>query len=151
MSLGPGYLMVAFGSGAAGAPMSGVPSSKQKFRERSVYVRLQVGQRFILSWLVLGLRAKAKGRRPKTNSGKDYRNLHFRSSCNRLSTASTEFGSGGIAVAALPAEYLDWFGRTPVKRCSSDGNAASPAKSGVWWISMPAAWTRDSAGRWSGG
>ena len=37
--------MVAFGSGASLA--SGVPSSKQKFRERSVYVRLQAGQRFI--------------------------------------------------------------------------------------------------------
>jgi hypothetical protein len=29
--------------------VKGVPSSKQKFRERSAYVRLQVGQRFILS------------------------------------------------------------------------------------------------------
>ena len=38
--------MVAFGS--APAVTSGVPSSKQKFRERSLYVRLQVGQRFIL-------------------------------------------------------------------------------------------------------
>lgn len=38
--------MVAFGSGAA-ALISGVPSSKQKFREGSGYVRLQVGQRFI--------------------------------------------------------------------------------------------------------
>ena len=43
--------MVAFGSGAAGAPVtSGVPSSKQKFRERSAYVRLQVGQRFIVGY-----------------------------------------------------------------------------------------------------
>ena len=41
--------MVAFGSGAGGpAVVRGVPSSKQKFRERSVYVRLQVGQRFIV-------------------------------------------------------------------------------------------------------
>jgi hypothetical protein len=39
--------MVAFGSGASLA--SGVPSSKQKFRERSAYVRLQVGQRFIVA------------------------------------------------------------------------------------------------------
>ena len=40
--------MVAFGSGGAAPPTtSGVPSSKQKFRERSVYVRLQEGQRFI--------------------------------------------------------------------------------------------------------
>ena len=39
--------MVAFGSGAGPEAVSGVPSSKQKFRERSVYVRLQVGQRFI--------------------------------------------------------------------------------------------------------
>ena len=40
--------MVAFGSAGAAPVTSGVPSSKQKFRERSVYVRLQVGQRFIL-------------------------------------------------------------------------------------------------------
>ena len=39
--------MVAFGSGAGPAVVRGVPSSKQKFRERSEYVRLQVGQRFI--------------------------------------------------------------------------------------------------------
>jgi len=43
-----GYLIVAFGSSGGGASaVNGVPSSKQKFRERSVYVRLQVGQRFI--------------------------------------------------------------------------------------------------------
>jgi len=40
VSLAGGYLTVAFGSGAEGAAVvSGVPSSKQKFRERSVYVR----------------------------------------------------------------------------------------------------------------
>ena len=40
--------MVAFGSGAGGPALaSGVPSSRQKFSDRSVYVRLQVGQRFI--------------------------------------------------------------------------------------------------------
>ena len=43
--------MVALGSGAA-ALISGVPSSKQKFREGSVYVRLQVGQRFIMFQVV---------------------------------------------------------------------------------------------------
>jgi len=50
VSLGSGYLIVAFGSGAGPPAVSGVPSSKQKFRERSVYVRLQVGQRFILGY-----------------------------------------------------------------------------------------------------
>jgi hypothetical protein len=46
--------MVALGS-CGGAPVaSGVPSSKQKFRERSVYVRLQVGQRFIGKRVRLG-------------------------------------------------------------------------------------------------
>ena len=45
MSRADGYLIVAFGSGASA--VNGVPSSKQKFRERSAYVRLQVGQRFI--------------------------------------------------------------------------------------------------------
>lgn len=39
---------MAFGSGPEGAALaSGVPSSKQKFSDGSVYVRLQVGQRFI--------------------------------------------------------------------------------------------------------
>ena len=45
MSLGSEYRMVSFRSGVSLA--SGVPSSKQKFRDRSVYVRLQAGQRFI--------------------------------------------------------------------------------------------------------
>ena len=41
--------MVAFGSGAGGASWTrGVPSSRQKFSEASVYVRLQLGQRFIV-------------------------------------------------------------------------------------------------------
>ena len=67
MSLGPGYLIVAFGSGAAGPlAVSGVPSSKQKFRERSVYVRLQVGQRFICGVVVReSLSANTPIRRPK--------------------------------------------------------------------------------------
>lgn len=45
MSLADGYRIVALRSGSVD---SGVPSSKQKFRDVSVYVRLQVGQRFIL-------------------------------------------------------------------------------------------------------
>jgi hypothetical protein len=46
--------MVAFGSAAGGASLaSGVPSSKQKFRERSVYVRLQVGQRFMVAGQII--------------------------------------------------------------------------------------------------
>ena len=50
MSRGGGYLTVAFKSVVGAASLvSGVPSSKQKFRERSAYVRLQVGQRFIYS------------------------------------------------------------------------------------------------------
>jgi hypothetical protein len=40
-----GYRIVAFGSTTS--VVSGVPSSKQKFRDVSAYVRLQVGQRFI--------------------------------------------------------------------------------------------------------
>jgi len=52
-----GYLIVALRSVVGAAPLvSGVPSSKQKFRERSAYVRLQVGQRFMLSG------AKIKGK-----------------------------------------------------------------------------------------
>ena len=52
--------MVALGSGAGEPPAtSGVPSSKQKFRERSVYVRLQVGQRFIGVRFEPAKRAKA--------------------------------------------------------------------------------------------
>jgi hypothetical protein len=47
VSLADGYRMVAFGSIGGASTVSGVPSSKQKFREVSVYVRLQVGQRFI--------------------------------------------------------------------------------------------------------
>lgn len=47
MSRADGYRIVAFGSTGASV-VSGVPSSKQKFRDVSVYVRLQVGQRFIL-------------------------------------------------------------------------------------------------------
>jgi hypothetical protein len=53
--------MVAFGSGAGGASLaSGVPSSKQKFRERSVYVRLQVGQRFMVAAKIIEKPAKAQ-------------------------------------------------------------------------------------------
>ena len=52
MSRADGYLIVAFGSGASA--VSGVPSSKQKFRERSAYVRLQVGQRFIFVQKAVG-------------------------------------------------------------------------------------------------
>jgi hypothetical protein len=49
VSLGGGYLIVALRSVVGAASLvSGVPSSKQKFRERSAYVRLQVGQRFIV-------------------------------------------------------------------------------------------------------
>ena len=76
--------------------------------------------------------------------------LGVTSSCNRLSTAAAEFCPGGIAAAALPAEHLDWFGRAPVERRSSDWNATAAAKSGVWCISMPAAWARDSARRGRG-
>jgi len=49
VSRGVEYRTVAAGSGE-GAPslMSGVPSSRQKFSDTSVYVRLQLGQRFIL-------------------------------------------------------------------------------------------------------
>jgi len=47
VSLADGYLIVAFGSISGASTASGVPSSKQKFRDVSVYVRLQVGQRFI--------------------------------------------------------------------------------------------------------
>ena len=47
MSLAGGYRIVAFGSIGGASAASGVPSSKQKFRDVSVYVRLQVGQRFI--------------------------------------------------------------------------------------------------------
>ena len=54
MSLAAGYLIVAFGSTAGASEASGVPSSRQKFRERSVYVRLQVGQRFIVGGQIIG-------------------------------------------------------------------------------------------------
>jgi hypothetical protein len=48
VSRGGGYLTVAFRSVVGAASfVSGVPSSRQKFNERSAYVRLQVGQRFI--------------------------------------------------------------------------------------------------------
>jgi hypothetical protein len=48
VSRGGGYLTVALRSVVVAASLvNGVPSSKQKFRERSAYVRLQVGQRFM--------------------------------------------------------------------------------------------------------
>jgi hypothetical protein len=47
VSRAAGYRIVAFGSTGGASAVNGVPSSKQKFRDVSVYVRLQVGQRFI--------------------------------------------------------------------------------------------------------
>ena len=47
MSRPAGYRIVAFGSTAGASAVSGVPSSKQKLRDVSAYVRLQVGQRFM--------------------------------------------------------------------------------------------------------
>ena len=67
MSLGDGYLRVAFGSGPPGASvLSGVPSSKQKFRERSVYVRLHVGHRFIAAQLIRKVRDVSRADEPGT-------------------------------------------------------------------------------------
>jgi len=54
VSLAAGYLIVAFGSTGGPSAASGVPSSRQKFKELSVYVRLQVGQRFIVGGQIIG-------------------------------------------------------------------------------------------------
>ena len=82
MSRGAGYRIVALRSAVVAASVvSGVPSSKQKFRERSAYVRLQVGQRFMLLAFGLGSlvlanpesfhrRPEAEGQRPKSNPAK---------------------------------------------------------------------------------
>ena len=63
--------MVAFGS--AVAVTSGVPSSKQKFRLGSVYVRLQVGQRFIYDFNGFGMIPTASGAVPLQVFGKPVR------------------------------------------------------------------------------
>ena len=109
VSLGDGYLRVAFGSGPPGASVvSGVPSSKQKFRERSVYVRLHVGQRFIAAQLI--------------------RKVQILSRDNARATASTEFRGGRITRLARPAEDFHWFRRVPLKRGITQWNAATAAE-----------------------
>ena len=98
MSRADGYLMVALGSGPLGASvLSGVPSSKQKFREGSVYVRLHVGQRFIAAQLI--------------------RKLQILSSDNARSAAPAELCSRRVTRAAAPAKHFDGLRRAPFERC----------------------------------
>jgi hypothetical protein len=115
-----------------------VPSSKQKFRERSAYVRLQVGQRFIV-WRKSFYRDKS--------SRKDYRKGDARSSSNWLSAAPAKLRPRWITAAATATKHLDGFWRAPVERRRADWNPATPAEFCARGILVPATRTNHCTGR----
>src|SRR5437762_7505805 len=128
--------MVAFGSGPLGvSPVSGLPSSKQKFRERSVYVRPHVGQRFIAAQLIgkLQILSRAKPRVFQDGS----------SLSDSGSAAAAELCAGRIAGFAGPAEHFHGFRRPPLEGWIAQWDAATPAELDRCGVRVPA--TRTSA------
>ena len=147
--------MVALGSTGGASATSGVPSSRQKLSDVSVYVRLQLGQRFIFSTRsgqgfetpcqpnLIG-RKMEEGKRPqrllwtksKAQSSKPSRH-------NRFTTAAAKLCACWIAGTAATAEYFNWFWCAPVKSCCSNWNPTPSAKLDQRTVGVLTTWTRD--------